>query len=288
MTLSMVIVTGLSGSGKSTAIRALEDQGYFCVDNMPTQLFEQLVALMLQDTSHEKLALGVDIREGPFLDAAPRLIEKLRAQHPTLRLVYFEARKEHLVRRYAETRRVHPMDHGQGVHDALLRERELLAPLRELADEILDTSGLSPHELRALVSQRLARIAPEDNLRLALVSFGFKYGLPLEADMVLDVRFVRNPYFEEHLRPLTGLHEKVKTFVLDLDEAQAFLRHALSLLQYVLAQLKKEGKRRLTLAIGCTGGQHRSVVMVQALAEAIATMNVGIDIRHRDMKDKRT
>jgi len=288
MALSMVIVTGLSGSGKSTAIRALEDQGYFCVDNMPTQLLEQLVALMLQDTSHDKLALGVDIREGPFLDAAPRLIEKLRSEHPTLRLVYFEAREEHLVRRYAETRRVHPMDNGQGVHDALLRERELLSPLRELADEILDTSGLSPHELRALVSQRMAKVAPEDNLRLALVSFGFKYGLPLDADMVLDVRFLRNPYFEEHLRPLTGLQEEVKKFVMMLDEAQAFLSHTITLLRYVLLQLRKEGKRRLTLAVGCTGGQHRSVVMVQALAEMMDTMNVGIDIRHRDMKDKRT
>lgn len=285
MPLSILILTGQSGSGKSTAIRALEDEGYFCVDNVPTSLVEQLVDVVNAEQTADRLAIGIDIRERRFLQQAPALMARLRQGKHPVRMIYLEAKEEATIRRYSETRRLHPLDRGAGLRAAIVQERALLAPLRELADETLDTSSMSPHALRARVAERLAGVGPSDAIRVAVLSFGFKHGVPLEADMVLDVRFLTNPYFDVTLRPMTGLQEDVRQFVLRTSEAQTFLQHAADFLGFLVPQYQKEGKRYLTVAVGCTGGRHRSVAIARELCERLAKINISADLRHRDLKE---
>jgi RNase adapter protein RapZ len=286
MPLSMLLITGQSGSGKSTVIRTLEDQGYTCIDNMPVPLVEDLVRLMLGEGNAERLALVMDIRDRRFVQEAPRLVERLRQAKVGLRIVYLDAKEEALVRRYSETRRRHPLDEGRGLRQAITLEREILTPLRELADDTLDTTAMSPHELRARVVSQIVGTEVRDNLAVAIVSFGFKYGLPLEADMVLDVRFLPNPFFEPTMKERTGLDEDVSRYALGSREAQAFLTHTETLLRFLIPEYQREGKRYFTLAIGCTGGQHRSVAVSRVLAERLASL-ARVDLKHRDIKEKR-
>jgi RNase adapter protein RapZ len=283
--LSIVILTGQSGSGKSTAVRSLEDQGYYCVDNLPTRLVEELVRTLRDEGNVTRVALVMDARNPSSLREAPSLVQRLRTQ-AEVRVVYFESNEATLLRRYSETRRRHPLDQGAGLRDAILREREILNPLREIADDTLDTSAMSPHELRARVSEKVAGVTLRDTLRIAVVSFGFKHGLPLEADMVLDVRFLANPFFEPQLRDLTGLDEPVRKAVLAQSDTVAFIDHAMSFLQFLVPRFQGEGKRYLTVAIGCTGGQHRSVVVANELAQRLRTLGLTIDLRHRDARPK--
>jgi UPF0042 nucleotide-binding protein len=285
MTLSITILTGQSGSGKSTAIRALEDHGYFCVDNLPTSLVERLIEVIDAEETCDRLALVMDIREKRFLAQAPALVERLRQGSHPVRVVFLEAKEEAVLRRYSETRRLHPLDRGDGLRTAVEEERTLLTPLRELADDTLDTSALSPHALRAKVVQQIAGVSAGDALRIGLMSFGFKHGVPLEADMVLDVRFLPNPYFQTTLRPLTGLDAGVRDYVLTIAEAQQFLTHAHAFFEFLLPQYQREGKRYLTVAIGCTGGRHRSVAMACELRDRLAKQNIIADLRHRDLKE---
>ena len=284
MPLSILILTGQSGSGKSTAIRALEDAGYFCVDNIPTSLVEQLVGVVLSEGTSDRLMAVIDIREKRFLAQAPALITRLRQGPHPVRMMFLEAQDEVVISRYSETRRLHPLDSGAGLRAAIMQERTLLAPLRELADETFDTSRLSPHDLRAIMRDRLAA-SNSEHIRVALLSFGFKHGVPLEADMVLDVRFLNNPYFDLKLRPLTGLSEEVRQFVVRSPEAQTFVQHAQDFLAFLLPQYQKEGKRYLTVAIGCTGGRHRSVAIARELCERLAKIDIAADLRHRDVKE---
>ncbi len=286
MGLSILLITGQSGSGKSTVIRALEDQGYYCIDNLPTPMVEELVRLLSKE-GVERLALVMDIRDRRFIEGAPKLVRSLRQSAVQLRVVYLDAREEALVRRYSETRRGHPLDDGRGLRQAIAYEREILAPLRELADDTLDTSAMSPHELRAQVSTRLVGAEKPAALRVAVVSFGFKYGLPLEADMVLDVRFLRNPFFEPSMKERTGVDADVSAYALDTGEGRAFLDQADAFLRFLIPEYQREGKRYFTLAVGCTGGQHRSVAVARALAERLSKV-AQIDLRHRDMKEPST
>lgn len=284
MTLSLLILTGQSGSGKSTALRALEDRGYLCVDNLPTALLEPMILMMRQEHPTQKIALVMDLRERRLPELAPALVQRLRQSSDMLRVIYFEAQEDILVRRYSETRRRHPLDDGGGLRQAIIRERQLLAPLRELADEMLDTSTMSPHVLRAQVMQRIAGVEPGDDLRMAFLSFGFKYGLPIEADIVLDVRFMQNPFFIPELKEKTGLEQAVRDYVLNADGAREFVDHTTKLLNFLVPRYQQEGKRYLTIAIGCTGGKHRSVAIAQALFEQIRNLGHQVDVNHRDIE----
>ncbi len=285
MPLSVIILTGQSGSGKSTAVRALEDEGFFCVDNMPSRLAEQLIDMVQTEQACDRLALVMDIRERQFLQQAPALVQRLRQGPHSIRVVFLEANETAMIRRYSTTRRLHPLDRGKGLRSAIAEEHAILAPLRELADETVDTSALSPHQLRSSIIERLAGTHPQDILRVGLLSFGFKYGVPLEADLVFDVRFLTNPYFIEGLRPLTGTDIPVRDFVLQAPEAKTFLRHIDDLLGFLVPQYQHEGKRYLTVAVGCTGGRHRSVAIAGALLPMMAEKGVVAEIRHRDLKE---
>ncbi len=284
MSVSVLILTGQSGSGKSTAIHALEDHGYFCVDNIPTGLVERLIALVRDEAAVERLAVVMDVREPHFIEQAPQLVARLRKQGESVRVVYLEAGEAALIRRYSETRRRHPLDSGTGLRDAIVRERDVLVPMRELADDTLDTSMMSPHELRARVTEQIVGVDPGGELKVALVSFGFKHGLPLEADMVLDVRFLPNPYFEPNLREQSGLDAQVAAYVTHNEAGAALLQRVDDLLGFLLPRYQREGRRYFTVAIGCTGGQHRSVAVAGALGKSLARRGLAVDLRHRDLR----
>lgn len=288
MTLPVMIITGQSGSGKSTAVRALEDHGYFCVDNMPASLVEPLVTIAEGNNAIDKLGLVMDARERTFVDRGPQLLERLRERCGPVRLIYLESREDVLLRRYSETRRRHPLDTGHGLKAAITAERERLAALRELADDTVDTSSLTPHTLRAKVIKQILGAMPGGDLSVALLSFGFKHGVPLDADMVLDVRFLPNPYFDLNLKERTGLDPQVRAFVLESEAGQHYVEHTRNYLGFLLPHFRAEGKRYLTVAIGCTGGQHRSVSIAHALAAHLQSAGVSVDLQHRDIKGEIT
>jgi len=282
--LHAVVVTGLSGSGKSTALRVLEDLGFYCVDNLPVALLARFVELW--ESSREevhRVALGIDARERLFLGGFHAAFEEVRRAGVRLEVMYLEASDEVLVRRFSETRRPHPAAVGGNVEEGIRREREALRELRELADRIVDTSALTVHELRAALRDMLAR-DEASALTVSLVSFGYKYGLPTDADLAFDCRFLPNPFFVEELRPKTGLDAAVADYVMDRDDTRTFLEHVQSLLAFTLPRYQREGKSYLTIAIGCTGGRHRSVTLVEALRSRLEAMSVRVLVRHRDVE----
>lgn len=285
--LALVIVTGQSGSGKSTAIRALEDEGYYCIDNLPTQLVTELIRVVSESGTADRMALVMDARNPSSVRQMPELVRSLRRTPHRVRLVYLEATEPAMLRRYSETRRRHPLDDGCGLREAIRRERELLSPLRELADDTLDSSAMSPHELRERVTHGIAGALTGERLRVAVQSFGFKHGLPLEADLVLDVRFLANPYFVDELRAQTGRDAPVRDYVLALDDTNELVKRASHLLEFLLPRYQREGKRYLTLAIGCTGGKHRSVVVAETLARWLESTGLEVDLRHRDIEESK-
>jgi len=280
--LRLVVVTGLSGSGKSTAIHVLEDLGFYCIDNLPIALIPRLVELW--ETSRDavrRVALGIDVRERHFLAEFPRVFDQLRDHDVALEVLYLEASDEVLVRRFSETRRPHPADQGGGIADGIRREREKLHGLRELADRILDTSAFTVHELRSALRDLVDRPEP-GTMTIGLLSFGYKYGLPTDADLVLDARFLPNPYFVEALRDKTGSDPAVADYVLCRDETQEFLRRLVELLEFTLPRYRREGKSYLTIALGCTGGRHRSIVLVEELRRRLQESGHRVLVRHRD------
>lgn len=287
MRLEIVIVTGQSGSGKTTAVRALEDQGYYVVDNLPTSMVDELVAVLERGGQYHRLVLVLDARNRRSLQEGPSLIERLREQHGSVRVVFLEASESALLRRYSETRRLHPLDQGQGLRAAVREERDLLTPLREVADDTFDTTEMSPHQLKA----RLWEIVTEPAnraLRIEVMSFGFKHGVPLDADMVLDVRFLPNPYFEPALRDSTGLDQAVRDFVLSTNEAKTFVEHTEAFLAFLIPQYQTEGKRYFTLAIGCTGGRHRSISLAIVIARRLEALGHTVAVLHRDTQESKS
>ena len=281
----VVILTGLSGSGKTTALRALEDAGYYCVDNLPIVLMEKLIELSGHTAGEvSRIALVVDAREGRFLGEAPRIIGELRAKGIGLEVLFFDATDESLVRRYSETRRRHPLAGERGtVMDGIAAERAALAALKAVADEVIDTTTLNVHELKRLVGRRF--VAAEGNrLGVTVVSFGFRYGIPTHADLVLDVRFLPNPFFVPELKPFPGTDPRVASFVLGQPDAKAFLERATDLLAFLLPRYRSEGKTYLTIAIGCTGGKHRSVALSAALTERLEASGQPVRLWHRDVE----
>ncbi len=287
MTLEIVIVTGQSGSGKTTAVRALEDQGYYVVDNLPTSMVEELIRVLEHQDQYRRLVLVLDARNRRSLQESPTLIERLREEHGSVRVVFLESSESALLRRYSETRRLHPLDSGQGLRAAVREERDLLTPMRELADDTFDTTEMSPHQLKARLWEIVSEPADRP-LRIEVLSFGFKHGLPLDADMVLDVRFLPNPYFEPALRDSTGLDSAVRDFVLSSTEAKTFVKHTEDFLTFLIPQYQAEGKRYFTLAIGCTGGRHRSVSLAITIASRLEQRGHEVAVLHRDTQESKS
>ena len=280
-----MIVTGLSGSGKTHALRALEDLGYFCIDNLPTQLIATLAELAGRDDRQlDKVALVIDIREGTFLRDFPTVFRRLQA-HPRTRpfLIYLEASHSSLVRRFSETRRPHPLAPDRSVSEGIRDEQEKMAAIRAMADMTVDTSKLTVHELRDIFMRMSRHGRGRAEMVVTLLSFGFKHGLPEDADLVFDVRFLPNPHFVDSLRRLTGRDRAVVRFMQKHDETGEFIKRLTSFLQYSLPQYVKEGKAYLTIAIGCTGGRHRSVMIAEALKRSLAKVpGVRLRVKHRD------
>jgi UPF0042 nucleotide-binding protein len=287
---TVVVVTGLSGAGKSQALHALEDLGFFCVDNLPTLLAPQAVALC-ERGGMSRVALGIDVRVRAFLGEVGNVLQLLEAGgQRDLQVLFLDASDEKLLHRFSESRRPHPLSAESGhegalaVLDGVRIERERLAPLRASATRVIDTTDTSVHDLRRIL---VAHFGPASGgaprMVTRFVSFGFKYGTPVDADVVLDVRFLDNPYFVPELKPLTGLDAAVAEYVLAAPETQEFLRRTRSLLEYVMPRYEREGKSYLTIAIGCTGGRHRSVTIAEALARDVAaSTGAEIAVVHRD------
>jgi RNase adapter protein RapZ len=280
-----VILTGLSGSGKTHAIRALEDLGYFCVDNLPSQLIPTFAELARRgEAGLERVAIVVDVREGGFLKEFPKVYRKLKSM-PGVdpRLIFLEASHSSLVRRFSETRRPHPLAPDRSVEEGIDEERRQLSTIRSLADLIIDTSNLTVHELRGVFVRMAQDDRPRTEMVVNLVSFGFKQGPPLDADLVFDVRCLPNPHFVDRLRPLTGRDPKVVRFMRRHAATREFIDRLTAFLNFALPQYVQEGKSYLTVAIGCTGGQHRSVMVAEALKKSLAgAKNVRLRVKHRD------
>ncbi|HEY3359736.1 MAG TPA: RNase adapter RapZ [Polyangia bacterium] len=280
--MRIVVVTGVAGAGKSTALKALEDLGFYCVDNLPMPLIPKFVELA-HGSGVSKAALVVDTREGEFLLGAGEALRALRDSGQLVEVLFLDAPDEMLKRRFSETRRRHPLD-GDDLDRGIARERRLLTGLREAADAVVDTGRLSVHQLKGIVQERYGRPGGT-RLGLALVSFGFKHGLPPEADVVLDVRFLPNPFFVESLSSRTGHEPVVADYVLQNDDAREFLRRITDLLLFLVPRCEAEGKSYLTVAIGCTGGRHRSVAVALELAQQIGA-SYAVTVRHRDVERK--
>jgi UPF0042 nucleotide-binding protein len=276
--MRIVIVTGLSGAGKSTALRALEDHGYYCVDNVPLPLVGQMIDWMVAEGDVSELALAVDARQHAYLDGYREEIERLRRLGHKVDVLFLDASNEALVRRYSATRRLHPLSRTDLV-DGIRRDRLVLAELRRLG-QIIDTSSLNVHQLKGIIQDHYGDDA--HGLSAMLLSFGFQYGVPQEANMVFDVRFLSNPYFVPHLTELDGRDPQVVRYVLDTEEGRAMLDHMERLLRFVLPQFQKERKLYLTIAIGCTGGRHRSVALVEELRNRIRG-DWDVLVKHRDL-----
>jgi UPF0042 nucleotide-binding protein len=283
-TRRFVILTGLSGSGKSHAIRALEDLGYFCVDNLPTQLIPTMAELAGRSAAGlEKVAIVVDIREGNFLKQFPRVFRKLQADGIEPRLIFLEASHSALVRRFSETRRPHPLAPDRSVAEGITEERQKMNAIRSMADLILDTSNLTVHELRDIFRQMSRDEGARAEMVVNLVSFGFKHGVPVDADLVFDVRCLPNPHFVDRLKRLTGRDRAVVQFMRRYPATKDFIDRLTSFLKFALPHYVQEGKSYLTVAIGCTGGQHRSVMLAEALKKSLSGVKgVKLRVKHRD------
>lgn len=278
----LVILTGMSGSGKLSALKSFEDLGYYSVDNLPLDLVPRFADLVSQSKENGRAALVVDVREGMRLEEFPAILKKVRKVLPT-RVVFLEASDDALVRRFSETRRPHPLGRSNTVLRSIRAERKRLDPIRNVADIVLDTTKFNVHELRAHINAQFQRESSEQNLTISSVSFGFKNGVPTDADLVFDVRFLPNPHFVPEFRSLTGKHPKVAKYVKQFPQTQEFLEKTADLLTFLLPHYIKEGKSYLTVAFGCTGGQHRSVFIAEEMKKRLAAEGYRATTAHRDM-----
>lgn len=285
--MRFVIVTGMSGAGKSTALKMLEDMGYFCVDNLPVPLIPKLAELLVVPGSEmNKAALGVDIRSGESFTQLETVLKELDASGFQYEILYLESSDDVLIKRYKETRRFHPLSGSSGrVDDGILRERKKLEHLKKKADYLVDTSHMLTRELKKELSKIFVQNKEYKNLYITVLSFGFKYGIPSDADLVFDVRFLPNPYYIEELRPLSGNNAEVRNYVMNNDKAVAFLEKLVDMVRFLIPNYVSEGKTQLVIGVGCTGGKHRSVTLANELYEALEKMdNYGIRIEHRDIR----
>ena len=281
----LVILTGMSGSGKASALKAFEDLGYYSVDNLPLELIPRFADLVQKSAEISHAALVIDIREGSRLDRFPTILKQVRKILP-VRVVFLEATEDALVRRFSETRRPHPLGRGDTVLSGIHAERKRLDPVRNVADILLDTTKFNVHELRAHINAQFERgghNASERNLSISVMSFGFKNGVPTDADVVFDVRFLPNPHFVPEFRKLTGKHPKVAKYVRQFPQTREFLDKAADMLLFLIPHYIKEGKSYLTVAVGCTGGQHRSVMIAEELRKRLGAAGYRVKSAHRDM-----
>jgi RNase adapter protein RapZ len=285
--LHLIVVTGMSGAGRSTALRVLEDLGYYCVDNIPPALIPQLLRLVTGQQELRRVGVGVDVRTGQFLEGAGDVLDALVLGGHQVETIFLDSRDEELVRRYSETRRSHPLAPGGNLLNAIQRERERVAPLRLRAGYTIDTTGMSVHDLRRMLVDYIARGGQPPRMVTRVVSFGFKYGLPVDADLVFDLRYLPNPHFVPELRPKTGLDPEVAAFVLETAEGRELVAELGALLRKLLPRYEREGKSYLTIGVGCTGGKHRSVAVAEALAAALATVG-DVRVEHRDISADRS
>ena len=282
--MKLVIVTGMSGAGKTIDLKMLEDIGFYCVDNLPISLVDKFVQLVSEGTSIEKAALGLDIRSGEELGNLDEILENWRRSNVDVQVLFLDANDAVLIKRYKETRRTHPLAGAGRLENGIEKEREKLAFLKREADYIIDTSMLLTRELRKELEKIFLQDARYKNMYVTVLSFGFKYGIPEDADLVFDVRFLPNPYYDEHLRPLTGQVQAVRDYVMQGGTADAFLKKLYDMIDFLLPNYINEGKNQLVIAVGCTGGKHRSVTIARALYEHLeAAGEYGIRIDHRDI-----
>jgi RNase adapter protein RapZ len=283
--LRVVIITGLSGSGKSTALRALEDIGFFCVDNLPVLLLPRFLKIQ-NDESRDitNVAMVMDLRQQRFLEKYAKIFSRLKDKGYHIEILFLDAGDEALLHRFSETRRVHPLSGRGSVMEGIMRERQQLAPLKEMADKIMDTTSINIHQLKDAVQRHfLGTTADERLLILHVTSFGYRYGIPADADIVLDVRFLPNPHYVEELKDHDGHHDRVRDFVLGSKEGNKFFRKLDDLLTFLLPLYEKEGKARLNIALGCTGGKHRSVVLANHVGASFIEKGYRVTINHRDI-----
>ena len=283
--MEFILISGLSGAGKSRAASVMEDMGFFCVDNLPAPLIPKFAELgMGGNGEYDRVALVTDIRGGTNFNSLFQALEDLKTMKCGYRIVFMEASDEVIIRRYKESRRNHPLaEECDSLEEAIALERKMLAPLKERADWVIDTTNLSARALRGELLRMFSRDAAERSMEVRVLSFGFKHGIPTEADLVFDVRFLPNPYYVAELRPLTGLDKGVRDYALSSPQSQDFLKKLTEFVTYLLPRYLEEGKASLAIAVGCTGGHHRSVAVAHALAEAIRRLNCPGSESHRDL-----
>ncbi len=284
--MRLVVLSGPSGSGKSTAVKALEDIGYFCVDNMPVTLWPKFMELLSLSGETPRAAVVVDVRERGFLASFAEVLSEIKAGEHDVEVVYLDAPDSVLIRRFSETRRRHPLASSDSPAEGIARERELLVEVRQQADKVIDTGSLNVHQLREYMVGEFAGELASGGMTVNLVSFGYRYGLPPDSDLVFDVRFLPNPYFIESMKMLDGRDEEVRRFVLEKEETRGFIKRLSGLLDFLIPLYRKEGKSYLTVAVGCTGGRHRSVAIVEELAQRMGSGpgKMVAKKRHRDLQ----
>ena len=283
--MRFVIVTGMSGGGKSTTLKMLEDMGFYCVDNLPVSLLEKFAELIIQPgTELTKVALGLDVRNGQSFMELPKILDRLAEMNISVDVLYLDASEKALIRRYKETRRMHPLSPEGRVEDGVAKEREMLEKIKPYSKYVIDTTNLLTRELKAQLDEIFVKDKAYNNLMVSVMSFGFKHGIPVDADLVFDVRFLPNPFYIEELKTKTGLDEEVRNYVMQFDEAGIFLDKIVDLLQFLIPNYIKEGKYSLVVAIGCTGGKHRSVTLAGELYDRLEKQGgCGLKLYHRDV-----
>ena len=282
--LRVVIITGLSGSGKSTALRALEDIGFFCVDNLPVILLPKFLSITTSSSPEIKhVAMVMDLRERSFLDKYQRIFTGLKEKGYKIEILFLESSDDSLLHRFSETRRIHPLSERGMIMEGILMEREKLSSLKKMANKIIDTTSVNVHQLKDIVQRHFLPSSKHKKMVINITSFGYRYGLPVDADLVFDVRFLPNPYFVENLKNYDGHHADVQDYVLQNKESKEFLKKILDLMNLLIPLYEKEGKVRLNISMGCTGGKHRSVVMANKLDSYFSSMKYMVNLNHRDI-----
>ena len=278
----LVLITGMSGSGKASVLKAFEDLGYYCVDNLPVALIPRFAEMARASTDIRRTALVVDVREGQNFSRLPGLLKSVKKTLNTT-VIFLEASDEALLRRFSETRRPHPLGRALPIKAGLRAERRRLRPIRALADMVVDTSRFNVHELRAYVTEKFQRESADKHIRISCVSFGYRHGVPQDADLVFDVRFLPNPHFVPSLRSLTGRHPKVARYIRSFPQTREFIHRISELLVYLMPHYIREGKSYLNIAFGCTGGQHRSVMIAEEVRKKLAAAGHEAKVNHRDL-----
>jgi len=288
--MRFVIVTGMSGAGKSTALKILEDAGYFCVDNLPIPLLEKFAQFIVEGNSGsiQKVALGVDVRSGGGMEGVEKALEEIRLTGLEYEILFLDAEDEVLVKRYKETRRSHPLSKNGSIQEGIQKEREILKDVKRKATYIIDTSQILTRQLKEQINRIFVENQSYENLMITVQSFGFKYGIPADSDLVFDVRFLPNPFYIQELKEMTGNDEPVSSYVMSFEESRTFLKKLVDMLEFLIPHYIKEGKNSLVISIGCTGGKHRSVTLTNALYNALGKDGHTLLLKHNDIeKDSR-